>query len=109
MTKVSNTQALNYEEQNTAILEQEGVKRDKELLQAFYAEDVEAVKQLLKPQNGIRGADVNTTDEFGRTLYHLAKRWGYVQIAAALREQGGRIILKNKDAGINNPNQHTRD
>ncbi|MBR6675276.1 MAG: hypothetical protein IKL32_05100 [Alphaproteobacteria bacterium] len=70
----------------------EALARDNALLEAFMNEDIEAVKALLKPENGVRGANPNVKDEFGRTLYHLARRWGWSEIKGLLKQHGGRII-----------------
>lgn len=70
----------------------EALARDKALLEAFMNEDIEAVEALLKPENGVRGANPNVKDEFGRTLYHLARRWGLIEMKEILHQHGGRII-----------------
>jgi len=73
----------------------EGLAKDKALFDAFMQEDVEAVKQLLQSENGVRGANPNVKDELGRTLYHLAKRWGWHEIKGVLHQHGGRVIHDN--------------
>ena len=70
----------------------EALARDKALLDAFFKEDIEAVKSLLMPEDGVRGANPNVKDEFGRTLYHLARRWGWKAMKGVLHRHGGRII-----------------
>ncbi len=74
----------------------EGLAKDKALFDAFMNEDIEAVRQLLKPDNGVRGANPNTKDEFGRTLYHLARRWGWHEMKGLLKQHGGYIIRNPK-------------
>ena len=69
----------------------EGLMKDKALLDAFMKEDVEKVKQLLQYQNGVRGANPNVKDEHGRTLYHLARRWGWSEMKGILHQHGGKI------------------
>ena len=78
----------------------EALARDKALLDAFFKEDIEAVKSLLMPENGVRGANPNVKDEFGRTLYHLARRWGWKEMKGVLHRHGGRIICHK--SGVNN-------
>ncbi len=74
----------------------EGAERDKALIDAFFREDVEAVKALLVPENGVRGANPNVMDHAGRTLYHLARRWGWHEMRGLLARHGGKIIRNNK-------------
>ena len=70
----------------------EALARDKMLLEAFLRADIEAVKSLLQPEDSVRGANPNVRDEFGRTLYHLAHRWGWKEMKGLLHRYGGHII-----------------
>jgi ankyrin repeat protein len=89
--KQSNTETLQHRAL-TLMNTPEALARDKALLEAFFKEDIELVKSLLQPENGVRGANPNVKDEFGRTLYHLARRWGWKAMKSVLHRHGGRII-----------------
>jgi hypothetical protein len=72
----------------------EALARDEALLAAFLKEDIEEVKRLLKPENGVRGANANMLDQAGRSLCHLAHRWGWKEMKSILHKHGGRIICR---------------
>lgn len=86
----------------------EGLAKDKALLVAFAKKDVETVKKLLQSENGVRGANPNIKDGFGRTLYHSAKRWGWIQMQEVLSQHGGRIIHDNPIAHYHTVRSRTR-
>ena len=93
-----------------AVIEQavdtpEALERDKALLNAFMKEDIEEVKRLLRPENDVRGANANVVDEAGRSLCHLAHRWGWKEMKGVLRKHGGRIICRGTSIHPNSVQQ----
>ena len=83
----------------------EALERDKALLNAFMKEDIEEVKRLLRPENDVRGANANVVDEAGRSLCHLAHRWGWKEMKGVLRKHGGRIICRRSSIHANSVQQ----
>ena len=83
----------------------EALERDRALLSAFMKEDIEEVKRLLRSENGVRGANANVLDEAGRSLSHLAHRWGWKEMKGVLRKHGGRIICRGTSIHPNSVQQ----